>query len=174
MFYAGSSANLADQSILFFMEIKIVDYTRGHHAAFRQLNLEWLDHYHLTESHDLMILDDPEGTILEKGGFIWIAEADEHAIGSAALIREQEGEYELAKMAVTAAYRGKGISKLLIEKCLEKAKEIGAKKLSLFSNHQLQTALSLYEKYGFRHVEIHDSPFETADVRMELVLNNNF
>src|SRR5689334_23804903 len=140
------------------MEIKIIPYSNEHHEAFRQLNLEWLDHYNLTESHDLMILDDPKGTILDRGGFIWMAEADGQLVGSVGLIKEHEGEYELAKMAVTAAYRGKGISKLLIEKCLEKAKEIGAVKLSLFSNHQLQTALSLYQKYGFNHVEVHDSP----------------
>lgn len=152
------------------MEIKIIPYSNEHHEAFRQLNLEWLDHYNLTESHDLMILDDPRGTILDRGGFIWMAEADGQLVGSAGLIKEHDGEYELAKMAVTAAWRGKGISKLLIEKCLEKAKEIGAVKLSLFSNHQLQTALSLYQKYGFSHVEVHDSPFTTADVRMELVL----
>ncbi|HEY6502366.1 MAG TPA: GNAT family N-acetyltransferase [Chitinophagaceae bacterium] len=152
------------------MEIKIVQYESRHQSSFKELNLEWLDHYHLTESHDLMILDDPEGAILQRGGFIWMAEAEGKAVGSAALIKEGEGEYELAKMAVTAAYRGKGISKLLIEKCLGKAKEIGAKKLSLFSNHQLQTALALYEKYGFRHTEVHNSPFETADVRMELIL----
>jgi len=161
---------MVHQIICEFMEIKIIQYKNEHQAIFKQLNLEWLDHYHLTESHDLMILDDPEGTILKTGGFLWMAEAGGRAVGSAALIKEQEGEYELAKMTVTAAYRGKGISKLLIEKCLEKAREIGAKKLSLFSNHQLQTALSLYEKYGFRHVEMHSSPFETADVRMELVL----
>jgi ribosomal protein S18 acetylase RimI-like enzyme len=58
----------------------------------------------------------------------------------------------------------------LIETCLQKAKEIGAKKLSLFSNHQLLTALKLYEKYGFYYVEVEDSPFETADIKMELVL----
>ena len=117
-----------------------------------------------------MVLDDPQGTILDSGGFIWLAMAENKAIGSAALIKEHEGEYELAKMAVTAEYRGKGISKQLIETCLSKAKEIGAKKLLLFSNHQLQTALKLYEKYGFYHVAVEDSPFETADVKMELVL----
>src|SRR5687768_13209463 len=152
------------------MGIKIVQYKSEHHASFKQLNLEWLDHYNLTESHDLMVLDDPQATILDRGGFIWLAIADNKVVGSAALMKEHEGEYELAKMAVTADYRGKGISKLLIETCLEKAKEIGAKKLSLFSNHQLQTALKLYEKYGFYHVEVENSPFETADVKMELVL----
>jgi len=152
------------------MQISIIPYRDEHHASFRQLNLEWLDHYHLTESHDLMILDDPEGTVIGNGGFIWMAEADGKIVGCAGLMKEREGEYELIKMAVTNAYRGKGISKLLIEQCLAKANEIGAKKVSLFSNHQLQTALNLYEKYGFYHVELVNSPMETADIRMELIL----
>jgi GNAT superfamily N-acetyltransferase len=150
--------------------IQIIEYSSQYQADFRRLNLEWLDKYNLTESHDLMVLDDPQGTILDRGGFIWLAMADNKVVGSAALMKEQEGEYELAKMAVTAEYRGKGISKQLIETCLQKAKETGAKKLSLFSNHQLLTALKLYEKYGFYYVEVEDSPFETADVKMELVL----
>ncbi len=152
------------------MEVEIINYTQEHHAAFRQLNLEWLDHYGLTESHDLLVLNDPMRTIIDKGGYIWLAEAAGEIIGSAALVKESEGIYELAKMTVNTVWRGKGISKLLIEKCLEKAKEIGAVKLSLFSNHQLQTAIALYEKYGFRHVAVANSPFETADIKMELIL----
>jgi putative acetyltransferase len=150
--------------------IQIIEYKNQYQQEFKSLNLEWLDKYNLTESQDLMVLDDPKGTILDRGGFIWLAMDDNKLIGSAALMKEHEGEYELAKMAVTAEYRGRGISKQLIETCLRKAKEIGAKKLSLFSNHQLVTALKLYEKYGFYYVEVEDSPFETADVKMELVL----
>ena len=135
------------------------------------MNLEWLDHYHLTESHDLLILDDPQANIIKGGGFIWLAEADGQIVGSAAIINEHDGVYELAKMAVTLAYRGKGISKLLIETCLEKAKLLNAKKLILFSNHQLKTALGVYERYGFKQVPVEDSPFLTADVKMELNLD---
>jgi len=152
------------------MNIRIIPYQEKQHAIFKQLNLEWLDYYHLTESHDLMVLDDPSGTILDRGGFIWLAEADGEIVGSAALMKEHEGVFELAKMAVISTHRGKGISKLLIDTCLKKAREIGAAKLILFSNHQLQTAIRLYESYGFRHVELKDSPFETADVKMELIL----
>ena len=73
-------------------------------------------------------------------------------------------------MAVTTLWQGKGISKLLLEKCLGTAKNAGAERITLFSNHKLQTAINLYEKYGFRHIEVVDSPFETADIKMELVL----
>jgi putative acetyltransferase len=148
--------------------ITIKPYESKLHAAFKALNLEWLDKYHLTEEPDLLVLNDPQSTILDKGGYIWIALDGDDAVGSAALINEGHDHYELAKMAVTASYQGQGISKLLIETCLAKAKEIGAKKLLLFSNSQLMTALKLYEKYGFRHVAVEDSPFQTADVKMEM------
>jgi GNAT superfamily N-acetyltransferase len=148
----------------------IINYEDRYHENFKQLNLEWLDKYNLTESHDLMVLNDPKGTILDRGGFIWLAKAGDEIVGTAALMKEADGIFELAKMSVAEAWQGRGISKLLIETCINKAKQEAAKKLSLFSNHQLQTALKLYEKYGFRHVEVKDAPFETADVKMELDL----
>ena len=150
--------------------IDIIEYNDKHHSDFRKLNLEWLDKYNLTESHDLMVLDDPKGTILDRGGFIWLAKAGNEIIGSIALMNEGHGIFELAKMCVKEDWQGQGISKILIQTCLKKAKEIGVKKLTLFSNHQLLAALKLYEKYGFKNVEVKDSPFATADVKMELDL----
>jgi putative acetyltransferase len=150
--------------------ISIIEYEDQYAADFKALNLEWLDKYHLTESHDLMILDDPKGTILDRGGYLWLAlnEEDGKIIGTAALIHEHGNCYELAKMSVAPAFQGRGISKLLIEQCLLKAREIGAGKLILYSNSQLQTALRLYSQYGFQHVPVVDGPFVTADVKMEL------
>lgn len=150
--------------------IEIIDYSDEYATDFRKLNLQWLDKYKLTESHDLMVLDDPRKTILDKGGVIYLAKTGDQIVGSAALMKEHDGVYELAKMAVTDEWQGKGISKLLMETCLAQARKLGAKKLILFSNHQLQRAIGLYTKFGFRHMEVTDSPFATADVKMELDL----
>jgi len=149
---------------------QIIEYADEHQSAFRMLNIEWLDRYKLTEPRDLEVLDDPRKTILENGGVIYLAQIENQIIGSAALMKEHDDVYELAKMAVAIEFRGMGISSLLIEKCLAKAKELKASKITLFSNHQLKAALGLYEKYGFQHVPVVDSPFLTADVKMELVL----
>jgi len=150
--------------------VEIIAYQHKYQPDFYRLNVAWLDKYNLTESHDLEILSDPEGMIIEKGGFIWLAKVDDDIVGSAALIKETDKVFELAKMAVDDEHKGKGISKLLIETCINKAKQVGASKLELFSNHQLKTALSLYKKYGFEHIDVTDSPFETADVKMEMTL----
>lgn len=150
--------------------IEIIPYEHKYQPEFKRLNLEWLDKYNLTESHDLEILNDPEGTVIARGGCIFLAKEGEEIIGTAGLWKESKKEYELVKMTVDPAYRGKGIGKLLLERCLSAAKELGAEKIILYSNSQLKTALGLYEKYGFRHVPVIDAPFVTADVKMELSL----
>jgi putative acetyltransferase len=154
---------------LYMDTYKIIDYEDRYQPAFRALNLVWLDRYNLTEPRDLEVLNDPRKTILEHGGYICLASHGAEIVGSAALMKEHDGIYELAKMTVAEQHQQKGISKLLLEKCLDKAKALKARKVILFSNHQLQAALGLYEKYGFRHVPVEDSPFLTADIKMELV-----
>ena len=148
--------------------IEIIDYDEKFQADFKRLNLDYLDKYNLTESHDMIILDNPEEIVIGRGGFIWLARAGEEIVGTVGIMPEGHGIFELIKMCVAESWRGRGISKLLMETCLQKVKELGGKKLILFSNHQLKTALKLYEKYGFKNVEVTDSPFETADVKMEL------
>jgi putative acetyltransferase len=148
----------------------IITYQDRYHADFKALNVEWLERYGLLEPHDVEILDHPKEMIIDNGGFIYLAESNGAIIGSAALMKEHDGVYELVKMAVAENFRGKGISKLLLEACLQQAKTIKARKIILFSNHQLKAALGLYEKYGFNYIEVEDSPFLTADIKMELDL----
>ena len=152
------------------MSIEIIEYEDEYASDFRQLNLEWLDKHGLTEEPDLVMLNDPRGTILDNGGVIYLAKAGNEIIGSSALINEHDGVYELAKMAVAVSWRGKGIGKILIEACLQKARELNAGKILLFSSSKLQPAIALYTSYGFKHVEVTNSPFVTADIKMELLL----
>ncbi len=150
---------------------ELIPYEGRYQPDFKRLNLEWLDKYNLTESHDLEILDDPEGTVIGRGGCIFLAMDEGKVVGSAGLWKESEDEYELVKMAVDPLQRGKGTGKLLLEKCIAAARQRNALRIFLYSNSQLKPALSLYEKYGFRYIEVKDAPFVTADVKMELTLS---
>jgi putative acetyltransferase len=152
------------------MDITVINFEPTYAADFLRLNVEWLDKYELTEPADIYMLENYQSEILDTGGCIFLAKRAEEIVGSAALIQEKPGEFELAKMAVTAVWQGKGISKLLMEKCLDKAKDLKATKVFLVSNSKLNTALSLYEKYGFKHVPVIENHYTNADIRMELVL----
>ena len=153
--------------------IEIISYNQKYQPDFKRLNLEWLEKYSLAESHDLEILDNPEETVIDTGGCIFLAMDGEQVIGSAGLWKENEVEYELVKMAVDPQYRGQGISKILLNQCLAEAGKRKAQKIFLFSNSQLKTALKLYEKYGFQYVDVTGTNLVTADVKMELSLASN-
>ena len=150
--------------------VEIINYSDEYANDFKQLNLEWLNKYNLAESHDLKIINDPKKTILDGGGYIYLAKADNKIIGTAGLANEGNSVFELVKMAVAPAFQGRGISKMLMDKCLNRARELKAKKIFLYSNSQLITAIGLYKKYGFVHVDASNSPLVTADVKMELSL----
>ncbi|HEY3405463.1 MAG TPA: GNAT family N-acetyltransferase [Ohtaekwangia sp.] len=152
------------------MTFEIIEYENRYQPSFKALNVEWLEQYNLLESHDLEILNDPEKLILENGGAIYLVRAGDEIIGSAALMKEHEGVFELVKMAVAKSYQKMGISKILLEKCIVKARELRGERIVLFSNHQLKAALALYEKFGFISIPVENSPFATADIKMELIL----
>ena len=139
--------------------------------AFRTLNEEWISRYFALEKKDREVLGDPRGTILSKGGHVFMVYAGEEAVGCVALIPMSEGVYELSKMAVSPALRGLGIGRKLLEYAIEQAKVIGAKSLFLGSSKQLKNAVHLYEAVGFRHVppaDIPPMPYTRADVFMEM------
>jgi GNAT superfamily N-acetyltransferase len=148
----------------------IIDYQDKYQQDFRRLNLEWLEQYNLVESHDLEILDHPRENVIERGGFIFLLKEDDTIIGTAGLFKVNDEEYELIKMFVLPQYRGKKFGDLLLQQCIRKAKETNVPKIILYSNSRLQTAIRLYERYGFKHVDVIDAPFVTADVKMELIL----
>ena len=126
---------------------EIIKYEHKYQPDFKRLNMEWLEKYDLIETHDLKILDDPEETVINNGGCIFLAVNDGKIVGTAGLWKEDDTVFELIKMAVDGAYRGQGISKILLEHCIREVRNRKAQKIFLYSNSQLKTALKLYEKY---------------------------
>jgi putative acetyltransferase len=49
--------------------------------------------------------------------------------------------------------RGIGLGRLLIQKCIETAAELGFKSIYLESMPELKKALTVYEKFGFKYLD---------------------
>lgn len=60
---------------------------------------------------------------------------------------------ELVKLYLLPETRGKGIGKLLINKCLNFAKQAGYSKVYLESMDELSGAVGLYERLGFSYLD---------------------
>ena len=155
--------------------IRIVAYKPAYRKAFRDLNVEWISKYFTMEASDYKALDKPEEYILTPGGHILIAVEDTMAIGSCALIKMHNSEYdfELAKMAVSPAKRGRGVGEMLGRAAIDKARAVVARKIYLESNSVLEPALALYKKLGFKKVTGKPTPYQRCDIQMELEMDNS-
>jgi putative acetyltransferase len=106
----------------------------------------------VVEPIDSEVLSDPETHILARGGKVLFAvDGDGRALGTVALLHEGGGVYELTKMAVAPAARGRGIGRLLMAGALDAWRRLGGTGLFLESSSKLAPALALYESIGFRH-----------------------
>ena len=127
--------------------------------------------YFVIEAYDEYQLSHPKEEILDKGGHIFLAKDKEQIIGTVALMKETDISFELTKMSVTRDNQGKGVSKLLMDACVNLAKEKKWDRLFLYSNTILVPAIQLYRRYGFREIPLEtQSHYSRTNIKMELKL----
>ncbi len=154
------------------LKVKIVDFQDKYKNDFIELNNEWIYKYFEMEERDEEILNNPKESIINSGGSILVALYEDKVIGVCALMKSKNEsyEYELAKMAVSPNYQGKGIGLLLGKAIIQKAKDLKAEAIYLESNTVLKTAISLYRKLGFKKVVGYKSTYGRSNIKMELLL----
>ena len=149
--------------------IDIVPFRRQYAADFRRLNLEWIERLFKVEAPDLEVLDDPERAIIAPGGMIFFALDGGTVVGTVAMIRSDDSRCELAKMSVATTHQRRGIGVLLGSAGIDWAREQGFRYVFLETNSQLDNAIRLYERLGFRHTPWpHPSDYARGDYYMEL------
>jgi putative acetyltransferase len=152
----------------------IRSFQPGDEVDFRRLNEEWITRYFYLEEKDSRALMDPKQSILLPGGYIAMAVIRGNAVGCCALVRLDDTSLEVAKMAVTPAWQGRGLGRKLLKHVIRQAGRLGAKRLYLETNSGLVPAIRLYESLGFRHLppeRVTPSSYQRANVYMELLLH---
>ncbi|HEX5124138.1 MAG TPA: GNAT family N-acetyltransferase, partial [Rhodanobacteraceae bacterium] len=135
---------------------------------FDRINTEWLERWFAVEPVDRAMLSDPKTHVIDRGGAILFALLDGEVIGTCALLKEDDGVYELSKMAVETGFRGLGAGRKLAEAAVAEYERLGGTMLFLESNRRLAPALALYESVGFVHQPAPrpGSHYQRADVYM--------
>ena len=150
--------------------LELIPFGPAHQPHFERLNRAWLEEFYYVEPVDKYVLENPEKAILDPGGKILMATVDGNIAGTIALKPVAPGTLELTKMAVDKAYRGVGAGKLLCKAAIEEARKLGAGKIILYSETRLNTAISIYRKFGFMEADLEPGAYERANIKMELDL----
>jgi len=150
--------------------IEIVGFNKKYSEHFFTLNKVWIEEsWHLEDSDKKDLLNPDK--IIENGGQVFFALENKIAIGTVAMIKSSDDRFELAKMTVQEDFRGKGIANMLMDECLKFANKNKAKEIFLISNDSLRIARNLYDKYGFKEVDLDSKKYDRGNVKMRLTLD---
>jgi putative acetyltransferase len=104
----------------------------------------------------------PAQSFRDWGGAFFVVEVDATVVGFVGYAPhyEHEGVFELKKLYLRRAARGRGLGRLLIQTILEECRERGARRVELWSDTRFLTAHAVYERCGFQRGpatrELHD------------------
>jgi GNAT superfamily N-acetyltransferase len=155
------------------MTIKVEPF-RDHLAPhFENLNLEWIERHFRVEGLDREVLGNPRREIVDRGGEVFFLLDGNDVLGTCAMIPHGEGVYELSKMAVQRASRGRGLGDRLMDAAIAWARGRGARRVFLESNTILVPAIELYRKHGFRTTRLGPGDeYERSNIEMTLDLTS--
>lgn len=151
--------------------ISIVEYKPEHQPYFEKFNRAWIEEFFVMEPLDVAVLQNPEEYILKDGGSILMALYNGEVAGTVALRKIGDKTFEFTKMAVDPKFRRKGIAEQLCYASFDKAGELGATNVILYSNTLQAAAIKLYEKLGFQHLPVENNVYKRANVKMKIDFN---
>ena len=154
------------------MKYKISRYRKKYASQFYLLNKDWISESWDLEEADLSDLLSPETAIIKVGGEIFFIIINSTVVGTAAMIPHKHNKFELAKMTIKKEFRGNGLSKVLLDECIDFAKSKNCNEVFLISNDSLKIARKLYDQYRFQQVPLNNQKYKRGNVKMILSLNN--
>ena len=156
-------------------QVVVRKFQTGDEPAFERLNRTWIEKYFRLEDKDRTTLTNPGKYIVESGGQIFLAVHGIEVVGCVAIVAIDNGTYEIVKMAVDDSFQRRGVGRVLLNSAISWARDHGARRLWLETNHILTSAIRLYESCGFKHLPLEKcvpSQYQRSDVQMELWLDN--
>ena len=119
-----------------------------------KLHFKGLEQYGVRLNAELIPKFDDDLTRIEeaylKNGDFLVYTIDSNIVGMGAFRKIDNITAEIKRMRVQPEYQGRGIGSLVLDTLIEKARQLGYRRLILDTTEKMQVAQHLYKRRGFR------------------------
>ena len=171
------SVSLALYSIRFIkrinpekMDIQIFQYKESHLGEIRIILNEYLSfiakelinvpfNFNLDIEHEVNLTMNNLDKFAEPDGRILLIKVDSKIAGTISLRKIREDAGEIKRLYIKPEFRGNKLGNLLMNEVIKISKENEFRKLYLDTANFMSSAISLYQKYGFKEIESYPKMF---------------
>lgn len=147
-----------------FPHLKIRSATNEDTVEIQKLVFGVLEEYGLVPSPESTDADlaNIEGSYIKPGGLFEVVLDGKKIVGTIGLFPVDETTCELRKMYLLKTARGHGLGRYVLQRVVERARELGFKQIVLETSSKLAIAIQLYKNFGFHQITM-DHPSARAD-----------
>ena len=159
--------NLSD-ILCYTSSMKLIAYTN----VYKQAVIDLILHIQKDEFGVAIDLEDQPDlqNILEHYSQFWLAvDEEEGVIGTLGIVKFDKQQAVLKKMFVKADYRGKAVSKALLETLFEYCQKEGIKEVYLGTVDKFKAAHRFYEKNGFESIQENNQPSHMPRMEVDTI-----
>ena len=128
----------------------VIGYNKKYKKDFIELNTKWISELFEIENEDIKSFNLID-TKIKNGANIYFNIEDGIVIACAMIEPfNEDGVWEISKVAALNLGTKKGASYPLIEACINYAKEKGGKRIDIITNSKCGAAIHVYKKFGFK------------------------
>jgi putative acetyltransferase len=142
-------------------------------AQARELFLEYAESLNFSlcfQSFDKELVSLP-GEYSRPAGRLLLAELEGHLAGCVALRKLDSKICEMKRLYLRPQFRGKGLGRVLVERIIAEAREIGYRRMRLDTVEPvMKDAVGMYRKLGFKEIEAYCANPVAGALYMELEL----
>lgn len=153
--------------------MEIIPFIEKYRQDFIDINTDWIvSNFGALEEHDIESFKNIDEQ-MQAGAMIFFAVENDTVLATCMAAPMEGITWEICKLGANKNVPHKGAGSAVFEASMKWAMDHGAERLFIVTNTKLKPALHIYEKYGFKEIQLADYGYTRGNIALEYIKTKN-